>query len=270
MSKYVKNIDKLNTYLESGIDLERRIISFGHYGLVEHNDFSSTNVQTAIRAIDIMLHISNKPIELHFSSYGGDVYEMFSLIDKILESPCKFVFYGRGAIMSAASAIMVVCDERWISHNSKVMIHDGSTGYSGTTTELDIENEENQQLQGDLEAIYEDNSFVDKLFWRSICRRNVYLRAKEVVELGLADAILPHKKRGNLRKGPRENTFNRKPNEEKIKKLLQNIYKRIRIDLPTEIKITTKKDTYEDIVEYDNSDKLLDNLLNKTEINEPL
>jgi len=213
-----------------GIDLKNRRLYFG-VGLdwTEENpgDFSQASIELAIRALHKMSSDApGKPIEIHMNSYGGDPYAMLRLYDEILACPCQIKFYGGGAIMSSATWIMAVCDERWLHQNATVMVHDGSEGYDGKHTDVQITAAENKRLQDKLYDIYEANSRMPKSFWEDVCQRDLYLTASEAVSLGLADKIVEPKKRGNLRK-MRQAALKKAPETGELRKLVNSLYARI-------------------------------------------
>lgn len=219
--------------ISSGVDETNRRVFFGRYlpnvDSDEGNDFNQVSTEYAIRAIHKMITLNpKKPIEIYMSSYGGDPYSMLYLHDLILSSPCQFKFYGGGAIMSAATWIMVACDERHLHKNTTVLVHKGSTGHEGNLTDVEISMEEEKRLQELLEEIYANNSRMPKSFWSEICKRDVYLTAEEAIILGLADKIIEPKRRGEFRK-MRSAVLNEKIHHNTIKKTISDIYKRIQV-----------------------------------------
>jgi ATP-dependent Clp protease protease subunit len=228
---------ELSDQLIYGIDLKARRIHFG-VGLdhTEENPgmFSGASVELAIRAIHKMIQEApNKPIEIHMNSYGGDAYSMMYLMDVILSSPCQFKFFGGGAIMSSATWIMAVCDERWLYPNATILIHDGYVeGTVRNTTDHQIDAKENKRLQDRLNTIYAENSRMPKEFWDDIVQRDLYLTAEEAIMFGLADKLVEYKKRGNLRKS-RQGILAKQPESKEFKKLIKNVYDRIeRVSVP--------------------------------------
>jgi ATP-dependent protease ClpP protease subunit len=213
-----------------GIDLKNRKLYFGvSLDWMENNpgDFSQASIELAIRALHKMASDApGKPIEIHMNSYGGDAYAMLRLHDEILACPCQVKFYGGGAIMSAATWIMAVCDERWLHANATVMVHDGSEGTDGKHTDVQITAAESLRLQDKLYDIYEANSRMPKNFWQDVCQRDLYLTAAEAVSLGLADKIVEPKKRGNLRK-MRQAALKKPPENGELRKLVNILYSRI-------------------------------------------
>jgi len=263
MSQQKKELQKdmsiLQTRIQQGIDLQHRRLYFGDIENTEDNSIEFSSVELLLRGIDTMLDISNKPIEIHMSSYGGDPYSMLALHDKIQESPCKFIFYGRGMIMSAATWVMCCCDERYLSENTTVLIHDGFTDWSDRSTDARINSDENERLSRRLEKIYAKNSHMDAKFWEAISRRDLYLSADEAIKLGLADITIKTRKRGNFRQGTREETFKRPPSAQSMLPFVTDLFKRIKAEPPV-LKIEAKKEEFEDIEEYDNTAQELEHL----------
>jgi ATP-dependent protease ClpP protease subunit len=213
-----------------GVDLKARRIYFGtslDTAQETPGDFSQASIELAIRSMHRMAQDApGKPIELHMNSYGGDPYAMLRLYDEILSCPCQVKFYGGGAIMSAATWIMVVCDERYLYSHATVMAHDGSEGHEGKHTDVQVSAAEMKRLQDVLYDIYTANTRMPKEFWQDVCQRDLYLTASEAVSLGMADKIVEPKKRGNLRKA-RQAALKKTPDNAHMKRLLADIYARI-------------------------------------------
>ena len=221
---------ELTDSLIYGIDLKGRRIYFGvslDWTEESPGDFTPASIELAIRSMHKMIQDApGKPIEIHMNSYGGDPYAMLRLYDEILSCPCQVKFYGGGAIMSAATWIMVACDERYLYPHATVMVHDGSEGYEGKHTDVQITAAEMKRLQDVLYDIYTANTRMPKEFWQDVCQRDLYLSASEAVSLGMADKLIEPKKRGNLRK-MRQLALKKNPDNVDMKKLLNDIYARI-------------------------------------------
>lgn len=224
-------ITELTDNLAYGVDVKNRRIYFGinldTAEVDESTDFTFSSVEYVVRAMHRMAsEAPNKPIELHMSSYGGSIYAMLRLHDEILACPCQVKFFGGGAIMSSASFIMAVCDERNLHPNATVMVHELSDDMGdGKHTDLKINAAENVRLMSVLTGIYEANSRMPKEFWLDICQRDVYLSASEAVSLGIADRVLEPKKRGNLRKA-RQAALKKEVDAKEMRDLVKSMYDR--------------------------------------------
>lgn len=224
--------------LSSGMDLKERKVFFGRYlpnaDVELGNHFDQISVEYTIRQIHRLISDSKKPVEIHMNSYGGDPYAMLYIHDLILASPVQFKFYGGGAIMSAATWVMAVCDERYLYKNTTIMVHNGNMSADGNLTDVEIRIEEEKRLQSLLEEIYAANSRMPKSFWSEICKRDLYLTADEVILLGLADKIIEPKKRGSFRK-MRIARLAETVHHNKMKRLVSKMFDRIQIPRLSEI-----------------------------------
>lgn len=216
---------ELTDLFEYGIDLKNRRIYFGYMSAEPDSstDFTQTSVELTIRALHKLISENTKPVELHISSFGGSIYDALRLHDEILASNVQVKFYGGGAIMSAATIIMVACDERYLHANARIMIHELSdSGDEARRSDIKINTQENEILHKTMCDIYANNSRMPSEFWSDIMCKDVFISASEAVSIGLCDSIIESKKRGNLRK-KRQAQFKK---EVELKKLVKDIYDR--------------------------------------------
>jgi len=243
----MKDPTEMELYLQYGIDLKARRIYFSDPD--SDTEITNRSVGLAIRAIDRMIQENpDKPIELHVMSYGGDPYAILGLYDKIQESPCKFEFHGRGGIMSAAVLLLCACDERIISANSTIMMHEGTTNLGEkSVTDLAINAEEDARLMRLIVDILASRTFVDsKEFWLNIARRDLYVSPQEALLLGLADKIEPYRKRGNFRQATAHLFKTCKPNKKQLKSIFSRLAHRVRnIDIQS-VTIRLPQEEYEE------------------------
>jgi ATP-dependent Clp protease protease subunit len=237
---------ELENYLTYGVDEQARRIFFGASLSASADEegvgaVTQCSIEYAIRAIYRLAASNPKtPIEIHMNSYGGDPYAMLALYDTIQSVTCQIKFYGKGAIMSAATWIMAGCDERYLYPNATVMVHEGWEENFGTLTGLKIDAEESQRLQSKLEEIYAENSRMPKNFWTEVCKRDLYLTAEEAVYLGLADRIVAPSKRGSLRK-VRQGHLGQEIDAKKLSKFVQKLMKRIHVTSKIDLKLNAPK-----------------------------
>jgi ATP-dependent Clp endopeptidase proteolytic subunit ClpP len=137
-------------------------------------------------------------LDLHFylSSWGGSAADMFSIYDtmNLLKQNREIYTYGIGKIMSAAVPILAAGTKgkRMIGRNCRVMIHGVIAGHHGPLFNLQNEMEEVKWTQEKyIDVLVKDTDmtrrYIKKLFDRKV---NVYLDAKEAIELGIADEII--------------------------------------------------------------------------------
>jgi ATP-dependent Clp protease protease subunit len=263
----MRNKDDFDTYLTYGIHIHNRKIFFGApLGDENSDEFNHTSVSLAIRAIDLMVSMNSKPIELHMSSFGGSSYQMMALKDKILESPVKILFYGSGVIASSATWIMCTCDERYLSHDTTVMIHNGGTHTVDgviNLTDQTIQAEEDERLQDRLNEVFAENSRMPKEFWDAVVQRDCFMTAHEALLLGLVDDLIPHKKRGAFRK-KRQAKLEAHPTKRQMESVTKKLLKRVKMDkISKNIAIHVPADATEEFKTYDNTENELKKLVSE-------
>ena len=77
-----------------------------------------------------------EPIKLYINSYGGSVYDMWGLIDVILNSKTPIYTYCTGYAMSAAFKIFLAGHKRYCYKHSIFMYHQMSCWRSGKYQDL--------------------------------------------------------------------------------------------------------------------------------------
>lgn len=238
---------ELTDYLIYGVDEKYRRVYFGSLGneteegIDEPGEITQGSIEYCVRAIERMATDGPRtPIEIHMNSYGGDPYALLALYDVIQSCTCQIKFFGKGAIMSAATWIMCGCDERYLYPNTRIMVHKGWEEHSGSMTDIEISVDESRRLQEKLEEIYAENSRMPKQFWNEVCKRDLNLSAEETILLGLADKIVQAKKRGNYRK-MRQHHLSQKIDKRKMNKLITKLMERIQAAHKIEITINEPK-----------------------------
>jgi len=253
--------------LSHGVDFKNRRIYFGVDGdgeEVSGGEFSWESVEVVIRALHKMeSDYKHGPIELHMSSYGGSTDEMLRLYDAIQDCNCQVKFYGSGKIMSAAAWIMAGCDERYLTPNTQVMLHKWRGGTDGTETDTKIEMDHcGGWLTDKLNEIFADNSRFPPEFWEEVTKRDLYLTPEECILLGLADFIIPPKKRGNLRR-KRIAAMNKSIDKGEMRKLVNDINKRIHRGKNLKIELNIPDEEFDKNVFVDDAVRMVDEPLKK-------
>lgn len=137
-------------------------------------------------------------MSMHFylSSWGGSAADMFSIYDtmNLLKQNRDIYTYGLGKIMSAAVPILAAGTKgkRLIGKNCRVMIHGVIAGHHGPLFNLQNEMEEVKWTQEKyIDVLVRDTDMTRRYIKKLIDRKvNVYLDAKEAIELGIADDII--------------------------------------------------------------------------------
>tara|TARA_R110002074_G_scaffold104307_3_gene225241 strand:+ start:259 stop:918 length:660 start_codon:yes stop_codon:yes gene_type:complete len=191
---YEEDLEKKHLYkeIEFAVDVEDSIV----YIVGEIEDFGLYDFMVRCRAI-----IRNRadgdtsPINVVIDSPGGDVYEMFGIIDYIesLErnSDIKVNTICRGKAMSAAAMILACgTGKRLASKRSTVMIHEGSSMQAGKTSDVKAAQKYNAHLENMANTILGEKTIKDKKFWSEQTKTDLYLSAKDAQKLGVIDGII--------------------------------------------------------------------------------
>ena len=134
--------------------------------------------------------------ELLVSTNGGSALEMFSIYDTIrmIKEKAPVCTVGLGKVMSAAVLLLAAGTkgQRKIGANCRLMIHGVISGQQGHLDDLENEMEESKWMQKQyIKALAVESNMTEKYIRNLMKRRlNVYIDAKEAVELGIADVII--------------------------------------------------------------------------------
>ena len=95
---------------------------------------------------------------IHINSYGGSIFAALSTIDTILNCPLKVVTIIEGCAASAATLISVAGNERHITRNSYMLIHQLSSGFWGKMQEIEDEYKNLKKLMKMIKNIYKQHT----------------------------------------------------------------------------------------------------------------
>ena len=129
-------------------------------------------------------------IHLHINSPGGSLLDCFDLIDRIAECKVPVYSYVGGMAASAGSLLAVVCDKRFISKNSYILIHQLSSSNRGNFRELSDDQENNVLFMEHIKKIYHKHTNLKGNKLDKLLGRDLFLNAKTCLKYGLVDKIL--------------------------------------------------------------------------------
>lgn len=174
---------------EKNVNFKERVIYL-------NDDINEWSLDLILKAFDEMERGegSEKPIRIEISSYGGSVYDMLGIVDRIRSSECHVITRGFGYVMSAATWILAAGDERIMSKNSWMMIHEISD-WLGRQKLSEHKNDikHADKVQDQLYDLYVELSSkkVYKSTFKKLCSKDHYLTAEEALnKYGLIDRIL--------------------------------------------------------------------------------
>jgi len=131
------------------------------------------------------------PLTLSISSFGGDAYAMFGIVDVMKLLPSKVNTLGVGTAQSAAATLLVAgTGQRTITENTFVMIHQISTWLGGQADDIAVEAKHTKELQTKLYKLLASKSKKPADFWKKQTKSNLYLPAEKCLEYGLVDVVI--------------------------------------------------------------------------------
>ncbi len=134
----------------------------------------------------------DKDVSVYVNSYGGSVTAALAIYDTMQYVPCEVQTICYGMAMSAGSLILAggTPGKRLTLPNSRILIHQPSSGFQGQSTDIEIHAREVLELRRLLEEIYakHTNRTTDEV--HEDMERDRFFGAAEAVEYGLVDRIV--------------------------------------------------------------------------------
>jgi ATP-dependent Clp protease protease subunit len=160
--------------------------------------FLGTEVNDTVANLVIaqLIHLANedpkKDITMYINSPGGSVYAGLAMLDTMnfIKPDVSTVAVGMAASMGAVLLAGGAKGKRYALPNSRIMIHQGSAGYQGTTPDIEIAAREVVKTVAKLNEILAEatGQTVEKVSKDS--DRDYYMNAQEAKEYGLVDGII--------------------------------------------------------------------------------
>lgn len=128
-------------------------------------------------------------IYLHINTLGGDLLSAFGVVDIIKNSRVPVVSIIEGQNASAGTIISMSCNERYITENSFMLIHQLSTGIYGKYDEIKDDFENDTKFMERLYKLYRENTKMNDKKIKEVLSRDKWWTADECIENGLVDGI---------------------------------------------------------------------------------
>lgn len=157
------------------------------------NDAMSTVVQAQLMFLD---NLENKIITMHIDSPGGSVKSGLSMVDVMnyVKSNISTINTGMAASMGSILLGAGTKGMRYSLPNSKVMLHQVSSGASGHVEDIKISLAEAIKYNDKLFTMLGDYCNKSKEQVLADCNRDNWLTADEALAYGIIDGIVESKK----------------------------------------------------------------------------
>jgi ATP-dependent Clp protease protease subunit len=191
-------IKKLKKYI-NGTTASTKI-TMNHNRIYFYSDVNRDSIHTLIDCINKTkdkcltmakdYSINPPPIYLHIHSYGGSVFSALAAIDTIRNCEVPIYSIVEGCAASAATMMSVVASKRFITKNSKMLVHQLSSGMWGQMDDLEEEMENLQTLMTTIKQLYKDHAKISDDKLDEILKHDVWWNADKCLSYGLVDKIL--------------------------------------------------------------------------------
>lgn len=141
--------------------------------------------------LDKYRNYAMRPIELHVQSFGGSIYDMWSLIDVIESSNTPIITFCNGYCMSAAALIFLAGHYRVMYKHSAIMFHQLSSMTFGKMNDLIIEQTQTKNLHKDMIKYIKKKTNLKKKFYKKYDKNkeNIYMDSKKCLKFGVCDEV---------------------------------------------------------------------------------
>lgn len=176
---------------ERAYDIYSRLLTDRVVFLGEQVDSHAANLVVAQ-----LLHLANedpkKDIKLYINSPGGSVYDGLAIIDTMnyIKPDVQTIGIGLQASMGAMLLSCGAKGKRYVLPNSRIMIHQPSSGTEGKVTDQEITLRESIFIKKRLAEIFAKNTGKTVAQVEKDMDRDHWMSAEEAKEYGIIDEIL--------------------------------------------------------------------------------
>jgi ATP-dependent Clp protease, protease subunit len=137
-----------------------------------------------------------QPINIYINCPGGEVYSGLAIYDVMQYISAPVYTNCVGIAMSMGSVILMAGAQghRVSLPNSRIMIHQGSSGFRGNTPDVEVQANEILKLREIMEGLYVRHTGHEREKLRRDMERDKFMSPVEALEYGLIDKVIEPKK----------------------------------------------------------------------------
>jgi ATP-dependent Clp protease, protease subunit len=191
MSPLVPYVIEQTSRGERSFDIYSRLLS-------ERIIFLGTPIDDQIANLVVaqLLHLQSddpeKDISIYINSPGGSVYAGLAIYDTMQYVKCDIQTVCCGIAMSMGAFLLAggTKGKRLSTANSRIMIHQVSSGFQGQATDIEIQARETLSLRKKLDEMLAENTGQEYEKVAKDTERDYYMSALEASKYGLVDRIV--------------------------------------------------------------------------------
>jgi ATP-dependent Clp protease, protease subunit len=131
-------------------------------------------------------------IQMYINCPGGEVYAGLAIYDtmRYIKAPVSTICVG--IAMSMGSVLLMAGDKgkRKALPNSRIMIHQGSSGFRGNTADVEVQAKETLYLRDRLVDIYNKHTDLPHQQLMRDMERDYFMNPEEAMKYGLIDEVI--------------------------------------------------------------------------------
>ncbi len=133
-----------------------------------------------------------KEIKLYVNSPGGSVYAGLAIVDtmKLVKPEVSTIVVGMAASMGAIIASQGAKGKRFVLPNAKIMMHQPSSGFEGTSADIEISARQVIELRHRIDEMLATATGQTTEKIHADTDRDYWLNAEEAVKYGVVDKII--------------------------------------------------------------------------------
>lgn len=205
MARKKTDKDTIEILHDYGVHVETRTIwlesSQNHEG--DEDGVNYSMLITFLKNLHLLESINHDPITIVIHTGGGYITDGMAIYDAIKSSPCHITIKVMGIAMSMGIIILQAADHREISEHGRLMFHLGS-GHSGgnhiyeaanaVASDISIAKAIDDIIYGKISAkMKADGKKYSRNKYKEHNYNGKFMLAKEALEMGLVDTIIPAK-----------------------------------------------------------------------------
>jgi ATP-dependent Clp protease protease subunit len=131
-----------------------------------------------------------KPIRIYINSYGGDLIAINSVISTIKLSKTPVYTYNLGKAFSAGGLLLMAGHKRFTFDDAVVLVHQGSSGASGTTSQVIDQVEFQKRQEERVKAFILGATKITPEQYKDKFKEEWFFFGDEAIELGVCDEVI--------------------------------------------------------------------------------
>jgi ATP-dependent Clp protease protease subunit len=137
-----------------------------------------------------------EPIRMLINSPGGSVTDGLAILDMMREVKCRIITVGNGMQASMGSILLAGGDERRMTQNSQLLIHQIMGGAQGGTQHSDFTISESFMAKEHeaLKSVYVEFTGLNHAFWDVVGERDTWFTADQALKLGFINKVVGNEK----------------------------------------------------------------------------